>query len=503
MALGLQDRSYNNFIDESIYAVGLKLQSVLKTSEGTKMVTKEIELTKCDNVYMPVLTNFFQKLDLSNLYCIKNNSELYIRGTYSVSQWTFLEFIYKKCNNNTLIAEGKEATCSDESVIKDTLDQSYFSFFMTDYSLVPKDYKNPRTLLGKNFFISINSKLNKRIFSFLKTIRFETDDAWLFHHNHSQIFYAYDREMEHFFDIIENDEFLHYYVRNSEYKDVITRSYIKLDQVIAKVVTFGFVIVKIVYFLMFFFERLSYESYVCSFFKDDTKKVGAVQSSLEKHNSQMNTIGLLSYQNLIQINKNSQFYKENNKEHSFILKRSRTISIKKLENQKATPVKGTKKNNSQKEIIQNNIDKSSDGLYEVISNNNNTLSKHGVVIKELENVLKNKKNKTKNNSIINCVDICKFMWCNIDTIYQFKYIRKNYKNIGIFMELVRFLKLYNDVDLIKKLFLTENHYRLIEHDYSFYKNSDITFTHYKSHFKLDSNPNNKLTFSNLIIQSSV
>ena len=174
-----------------------------------------------------------------------------------------------------------------------------------------------------------------------------------------------------------------------------------------------------------------------------------------------------------------------------------------MENQKATPVKGTKKNNSQKEIIQNNIDKSSDGLFEVISNNNNTLSKHGVVIKELENVLKNKKNKTKNNSIINCVDICKFMWCNIDTIYQFKYIRKNYKNIGIFMELVRFLKLYNDVDLIKKLFLTENHYRLIEHDYSFYKNSDITFTHYKSHFKLDSNPNNKLTFSNLIIQSSV
>ena len=60
--------------------------------------------------------------------------------------------------------------------------------------------------------------------------------------------------MEHFFDIIENDEFLHYCVRNSEYKDVITRSYIKLDQVIAKVVTFGFVIVKIVYFLMFFLK---------------------------------------------------------------------------------------------------------------------------------------------------------------------------------------------------------------------------------------------------------
>lgn len=62
------------------------------------------------------------------------------------------------------------------------------------------------------------------------------------------------------------------------------------------------------------------------------------------------------------------------------------------------------------------------------------------------------------------------------------------------MEIVRFLKLYNDVDLMKKLFLIENHYRLIEHDYSFYKNSDITITHYKSKFKLDPNPNNKLTY---------
>ena len=47
--------------------------------------------------------------------------------------------------------------------------------------------------------------------------------------------------------------------------------------------------------------------YAVTVFKDDTKKVGAVQSSLEKHNSQMNTIGLLSYQNLIQINSELPF----------------------------------------------------------------------------------------------------------------------------------------------------------------------------------------------------
>lgn len=41
------------------------------------------------------------------------------------------------------------------------------------------------------------------------------------------------------------------------------------------------------------------------------------------------------------------------------------------------------------------------------------------------------------------------------------------QNTGIYLELIRFLKLYNDVDLVKKFFFNENNYRLIEHDYSF------------------------------------
>ena len=66
--------------------------------------------------------------------------------------------------------------------------------------------------------------------------------------------------------------------------------------------------------------------------------------------------------------------------------------------------------------------------------------------------------------------------------------------------------MYNDVDLVKKFFFNENNYRLIEHDYSFFRNSEITVTHYKSAFKyipFYNNNNNKTTFSNLIVQESV
>ena len=94
----------------------------------------------------------------------------------------------------------------------------------------------------------------------------------------------------------------------------------------------------------------------------------------------------------------------------------------------------------------------------------------------------------------------------LETIYKFKYVNKAYQNTGIYLELIRFLKLYNDVDLVKKFFFNENNYRLIEHDYSFFRNSEITVTHYKSAFKyipFYNNNNNKTTFSNLIVQESV
>ena len=70
------------------------------------------------------------------------------------------------------------------------------------------------------------------------------------------------------------------------------------------------------------------------------------------------------------------------------------------------------------------------------------------------------------------------------------------------MELVRFLKLYNDVDLIKKLCFDDTHFRLSEHDYSFYKNSEITYAHYKNRFKFYPNKKIGLSLSNLIVQAN-
>ena len=215
IAIGLQDPDYNNFIDESIYTLELKLITETKQRKylsGNKE-EKIIELTRCSNVYMPVLTNYFDKLPLDNLYCIKNKSSLYIEGTFDVSPWTYLEFVFKKCTVN----------CSSEEVVHDKLHEAYFSLFITDYSLYPKEYNDPIKIFGKNYYTSVDYRTQKRIWTFLKTVQFESDDAWLFHHNQTEKFYAYDSEIEHYILNSDKDDFIHFFVRNAENKQIITQ----------------------------------------------------------------------------------------------------------------------------------------------------------------------------------------------------------------------------------------------------------------------------------------
>ena len=480
IAIGLQDPDYNNFIDESIYTLELKLITETKQRKflsGNKE-EKNIELTRCSNVYMPVLTNYFDKLPLDNLYCIKNKSSLYIEGTFDVSPWTYLEFIFRKCTVN----------CSSEEILHNKLHEAYFSLFITDYSLYPKEHDNPIKIFGKNYFSSVDYRAQKRIWTFLKTVQFESDDAWLFHRNKSERFYSYDSEIEHYILNSEKDDFIHFFVRNAEKKEIITRSYVKLDEIIAKSVSMSFIIIWIIQLLSYFFHQMLYKSYMCSFYRNESfEKIPKLKKiDIKEGNKAIPSIPYIN-----------QLVEPNDKETSkSYLQKAKTISLKK-EMQKKERSKACNSNTSnKKEITSNN--KSNDFL-DVSSVNRNQEKK--IETLNLEKI-KKKAIFTKNNVTFGCRTLLSFCVCNIDTIYRFKYVNKSYENIGVYMELVRFLKLYNDVDLIKKLFFDDTQFRLSEHDYSFYKNSEITYAHYKNRFKFYSNKKVRLSLSNLIVEAN-
>ena len=178
------------------------------------------------------------------------------------------------------------------------------------------------------------------------------------------------------------------------------------------------------------------------------------------------------------------------------VKKTKTLSINKLSGKNSPEAK------SRKAVMSlamtpphNNFNQSSEGLQ--IDKDTKIQNYRQLQIKELETVLKAKKENTTDNTALGFQSLINFCKCHIETIYKFKYVNKAYQNTGIYLELIRFLKLYNDVDLVKKFFFNENNYRLIEHDYSFFRNSEITVTHYTSAFKyipFYNNNNNKKLF---------
>lgn len=537
LAMGLQDINYINYINESIYTLEGYLVQVNKNNKYRigEINKIPIELTTCDNEIMPVLTNYFQKLPLKNLYCIKNKTNLYLEGTFDVNSWTYLDFSFKKCNNLTLNKEGKLSICASPDEIEAALEKGYFSYFMSDYNMFPNDYNKPIQMFGKNFFSAINYKLSKEVWTFIKYIQFETDDAWLFSNNITKKFWSHDRETINLnIDNIQ-DDFLHFYIRSSENREIILRSYIKLDLVVAKSLAIGFCIYKVIGFLMYYSQKMMYKSFISTFYKMENPISSPHQSKNQITNiSSHNNVQMMSLQNLILVNNNchapiEQSFQKNSQQNS--QKMNKIRKSKTLTHQKMEILKEQSNKNVVQDTNTNNELKNNEMKLSSIHNNNEvqcslftkelpissiqqldefkdyaSLSKSQnkiIQIHELNSVLKKKKLETQKNSPLGCLDILKFCTCNINTIYQFRAISQGYSNIGIYFDVIRFLKLYNDLDLLKKIFLTENQYRLIDHDYSFYKNSDVTFTHYKTNYSPKKRISGKLTLSNLIVQASI
>ena len=90
----------------------------------------------------------------------------------------------------------------------------------------------------------------------------------------------------------------------------------------------------------------------------------------------------------------------------------------------------------------------------------------------IEKVFKSIQNPNYRIQPFTCSQLMKYLICQVDTFYEFKYIRKCYQNIGLFFEVIRFLKLYNEVEYLKKQMLYENQIKMLQHNFAFEKNSE-------------------------------
>lgn len=531
---GLQYKNYSNFIDETLYHVkGYFIQIYKDENNNTTKTKTPINLVPCSKVYIPVLPNYFNKLPLDQLYCINEKRNLYLEGSISTTNWSYIEFDFSRCRGND---------CKKETEIDNILTGGYIGFFMSDYFANPSDHESPAKLSGSNYYSGISISLYNELWLYFQTIQFETDDNWFYSSNKTQQYFSSEKQFT-FQDHREiQDIFLKVYLRASESRYIYYRKYGKFDEIIAKVYclwrTCGFVLNLIVYY----FEGLLYKSFLCSFYSfnygQTSKKCISSANNIINNNinnnakiTSSNDCGNNNINNIPQ--KNSQLKtshmnlqqgsyisgnEKNNLMLDYFIKKSHTLKNS-VNNQQA---QSNEKNHKQKEIISssNNTNKEQqNSSHEQIGNINSSNYNHQLQIlpqycsqkpgsylsslfRKRDMVKQPKEYGYTTNSFV-CYDLIKFCLCSPSEVRKVHFVQKSARNVKIFFDIVRYLKLYSDVDTLLRTVFEDKQWKQIERSYNFIKNSEFTVKFFSKDFKTDKKNNQKNMIQNIFFSNSL
>ena len=112
------------------------------------------------------------------------------------------------------------------------------------------------------------------------------------------------------------------------------------------------------------------------------------------------------------------------------------------------------------------------------SDNMSDSKKKDVQENELEKAFKSIQNPNYRMKPFTCGKIMKYLICNVDTFYEYKYIRKCYKNVGLYFDVVKYLKTFQELEYLKNQILSEKQIKMLQHNFSLEKNPDYFVKQY-------------------------
>jgi len=262
-AISLQFPNYTNFINESIYS--LKIYDVeYEFLEDNSYIfnEKEIPYTLCSNYNFKSLPEYFKGLNLKQLYCA-NFSGYFLEGEYGQKKWRTINFKFSKCKNIS-----NYNNCLDKEDVEKYLQSGYVDIFMTDQMIVPKDFKNPTKIYGKNVFDSINGKEYMDYWLYLKRLDVNTDKGVIFDQIETRTVLSFEKTSTMKYTLLD-ETFLQVILRISINRDSYDRTYMKLQEAAANVGG----MVKIIFTIGEIFNYLTkvilYRNYILQFFNMD------------------------------------------------------------------------------------------------------------------------------------------------------------------------------------------------------------------------------------------
>ncbi len=273
LTLSLQYQNYTNFINEKIYNIKAGIYTYSNSKKTEKI--KDLDVIKCNENRFEIIPEYFNKLDLNNLYCLKNSS-FEIEGEYQSEIFKYLYFKFSICKNTT----ENNNTCESIEKIQSILSGGYIGMFMSDKNIIPNNFSIPSQTYGKNLFTTFSYKQYVDYWIYFKQLEVYTDTGYFFKSTHKNLFIAFDKA-ENNIDYRENDAFALIGLRQSYKREVYERSYIKIQEAAAN--AGGIVKIVTLLFDLFvsFFRLILYRNFLVQFFQFDQTRKSILQQKIE------------------------------------------------------------------------------------------------------------------------------------------------------------------------------------------------------------------------------
>ena len=249
-----------------------------------------MSIIPCSKYTFKIIPEYFELLNLDNLYCINISTNIYLKGDFNQKQWTYLNFEFNKCINSS----SNNNSCAPQEEIDSRLDGGYIGMFMTDLNVIPNNFHNPTSVYGKNVFTTFSAKEYLDLWLYLKRIQLNTDSGLLLDFNNIESFFGLDslRETR---DFRIGINFLTVKIRMSLSRNVNERSYEKLQTLAANIGGLMKLCLLLGEIMVYFFRDILYKDYLVSYFTFNS------QSDSEIPNDQPTSMPFYSYRLLSNI----------------------------------------------------------------------------------------------------------------------------------------------------------------------------------------------------------
>ena len=479
ITFSLQNIEYENYIDESIYTINATKSIVYLDDRGINNAKEtEISVIKCSDYKFQIIPQYFKSLPLKNLYCI-NETDIRLQGQFKQNVWEYVNVRFSKCINST----SNNFSCKSETEINNALKGGFIGIFLTDFNILPNNYSYPYHIYGKNIYNTFSINYHLSYWIFLKSIELKTDSGLIFSSIKSMKFFALE-DTKPDIDYREGNIFLTMVFRNSPKREVFERTYLKIQNVAATIsgmINLSLIIGEI---LVYIIRLTLYRFYFIQFFNPDNKifnykrndkniissknrnsfilkKTKLLKDNyLEKFNSVIKSPNISNIDKLNKV-KNISQENVNKKKNSYVItekKNNTSILLSSFNNKTIKQISNIKLKNliNKKYHSKNNFLDISNEFKKIYKEDID--SSKGIIMEEefskkSDNILKSKTSSVSKIELsqVKSLKFCLKLICQKNCVNNIINIHKKYKIINYVFDLIYFVKIINDLNVIKQI----------------------------------------------------